>query len=67
MKAVKIGGMQKFDPNGDVGGVGIRLEKWLRGFRLYSQWKGVNDPRQMKALPLHSAGNEVQDIYYTLQ
>ena len=67
MKAVEIGGMQKFDPSGDVGSVGIRWEKWLRGFRLYSQGKGVNDPGQMKALLLHSAGNEVQDIYYTLQ
>ena len=69
MKADEIWGMQKFDPRGDVGSVVhvIRWDKWLRGFRLYSQGKGVKDPGQMKALLLHSAGNEVQDIYYTLQ
>ena len=48
MKAIEIAGMQIFDPSGDVGSVGIRWEKWLRGFSLYSLGKGVNDPRQLK-------------------
>ena len=67
MKPVEIGGIAKFDPNGDINNVGFRWTKWLRGFRLYSLGKGVKDPDQLKALLLHSAGNEVQDIYFTLE
>ena len=67
MKAVEIEGMQKFDPRRDVGSVGIQWEKWLRGFRLFSDGKEIKDSDKLKALLLHSAGNKVQDIYYALQ
>ena len=50
MKAVEIGGIAKFDPNGDINNVGFRWNKRFRGFRLYSHRKDVNDPEQLKAL-----------------
>lgn len=64
MKSIEIGGIQRFDPN--VNNVEFRWKKWLRGFELYAVRKGVTRADQKKALLVHSAGNEVQDIYFTL-
>lgn len=58
MKSIEIGGIQRFDPNGDVNNVGFRWKKWLRGFELYAVGKDVTRADQKKALLLHPAGNE---------
>lgn len=65
MKSIEIDGIQRFDSNGDVNNVGFRWKKWLRGFDLYAVGKGVT--RTFRKLSfLHSAGNEVQNIYFAL-
>jgi hypothetical protein len=56
-----------FDVGNDINSMGQRWTRWLRSFNLYATGKGVVDPAQKKALLLHSAGMEVQDIYFTLQ
>lgn len=66
IKSIENGGIQRFDPNGDVNNVGFRWKKWLRGFEMYTVGNGMSRADQKKALLLHSAGNEVQDIYFTL-
>ena len=43
-----------------------RWKRWHRAFELYVTGKGVADAAQKKALLLHTAGMETQDIYYTL-
>ena len=43
---------------------GSRL--WLRAFELFATGKGVKNVDQKKALLLHTAGLNVQDIYFTL-
>jgi len=45
---------------------GVVGKKWLRAFELYAVGKGIDNAMQRKALLLHCAGMEVQDIYYTL-
>jgi hypothetical protein len=56
-----------FDVGNDINSMGQRWTRWLGSFNLYATGKGVVDPAQKKALLLHSAGMEVQDIYFTLQ
>ncbi|XP_062600099.1 uncharacterized protein K02A2.6-like [Saccostrea cucullata] len=59
--------IDKFDPHGDVNSVGIRWTRWARAFELFASGKGIEDPAQKKALMLHEAGMDVQDIFYTLE
>lgn len=56
-------------PNFDVSertGISSRWKRWHRAFELYSDGKGVTKPDQKRALLLHTAGMEVQDIFLTL-
>ena len=53
-----------FDVNGDK--LGQSWTRWLRSFELYATGKAVSDKKQKKALLLHCAGLDVQDIYFTL-
>ena len=61
-----VGGVPKFDANGDLSSVGTRWSRWKRGIELFGVDKGVNILDQRKALLLHSAGPSVHDIFYTL-
>ena len=45
---------------------GLRWKKWLRSFEIYLSAKDITGPSRKKNLLLHSAGIEVQDIYFTL-
>ena len=56
-----------FDPHGDPSNVGLAWKWWLRGFELYSTGRGVQNADQKRALLLHCAGIEVQDIYFSLK
>ena len=55
-----------FDPNGDQNSVAQRWEKWIRSFKLFSITTGCKDNKQKRHLFLLMAGNEVQDILFTL-
>ena len=43
-----------------------RWKRWKRAFNLYVIGKGVSDDAQKRALFLHVAGMDVQEIYFTL-
>ena len=60
-----IGGISSFEI-GERTTLGTRWTRWLRSFELYADGKAVKDPKQKKALLLHCAGVEVQDIFFTL-
>ena len=62
---VDIAGIKCFDTEGDQNSLGLRWTRWLRSFELYAEGKGVKDAGQKRALLLHAAGVNVQDIYYT--
>ena len=61
-----IAGITYFDVGTDRSTLGFRWTRWLRSFKLYADGKGIANNAQRKALLLHSAGLEVQDIFYTL-
>ena len=54
-----------FEP-GDPTNLSARWKRWIKAFELYAAGKGVTDAAQKKALLLHSAGMETQDIFFTL-
>ena len=55
-----------FDPHGDQNSVAQRWEKWIRSFELFSTATGCKGDKQKRHLFLHTAGTEVQDIFFTL-
>ena len=56
-----------FDVSSDSANVGVRWERWLNSFKLYLVASGVRDDARKRALLLHLAGTEVQDIFFTLE
>ncbi|XP_033758102.1 uncharacterized protein K02A2.6-like [Pecten maximus] len=65
-KAILLNGLNPFEPRGDPNTLRQTWDRWLRSFELFAVGKGVKDKDQKKALLLHCAGNEVQDIFFTL-
>ena len=71
-KTLEIGGIQPFDATSDPSSVGTEWKRWLCSFQLYADGKGLiiqadKDYKiQRRALLLHSAGPDVQDIFDVL-
>ena len=55
-----------FNPKGEPHSLSQRWKRWKRAFNLYVTGKGVSDDAQTRALLLHVAGMDVQEIYFTL-
>ena len=55
-----------FEPRAEPHSLSVRWKRWKRSFDLYVLAKGIVEDRQKVALLLHTAGQEVQDLYYTL-
>ena len=64
--AVEVGGLQPFQVKGDPHSISQRWRKWKRAFELYVLGKGITSDSQKRGLLLHTAGLEVQDVYFTL-
>jgi len=64
---VNSSNIMHFDCSGELGSLAPRWKKWLRGLEYFITGKGVANAEQKKALLLHSAGPQVQDLYETLQ
>ena len=55
-----------FDPHGVQNSLAQRWEKGIRSFELFSIATGCKDDKQKRHLFLHTPGNEVHDIFFTL-
>lgn len=66
-KAISITQPSSFSPSGDITSVSDRWNTWLRKFEMYATASGISDDAQKRALLLHCAGDEVQDIFGTFQ
>ena len=68
-----IGVIRPFDVNSDPNSVGSEWKRWLPRFQLYADGKGLilvpdkdDNKIQRRALLLHCAGPDVQDIFDVL-
>ena len=76
MASIKIddlSSVKPFDPHGDPSCVGRRWQRWMKSFSLYADSKGLiiqadkdDNKVQRRALLLHSAGEDVQEIFEAL-
>ena len=57
---------ETFDTKGDPSQVSVRWQRWKRGFEYYLVARGNTEDEQKRALLLHCAGLDVQDIFETL-
>ena len=65
--------IKTFDCHGDRNTLGLQWKRWLIAFELFADGKGLilneentNNRQRRRALLLHLAGTDVQDIFYTL-
>ena len=63
---IELGGLQPFDCKGEATAMAPRWKKWRKSFEYFVVGKGVRDDEQKKALLLHCAGTDVQELYDTL-
>ena len=63
---IESSGISHFDCKGDLVTQGQRWKRWKRSFEYFLTAKGVTDNDQKKALLLHLAGPDAQDIFETL-
>ena len=65
--------IKTFDCHGDQNTLGLRWKRWLVAFELFADGKGLivndenaNNRQRRRALLLHLAGTDAQDIFFTL-
>ena len=65
--------IKTFDCYGDQNTLGLRWKRWLTAFELFADGKGLilnednaNNRQRRRALMLHLAGPDVQDLFLTL-
>lgn len=61
-----ISTLENFDCGGEPSSVGVRWEKWKRAFEVFLQALEVTDHRKKRAILLHTAGLQLQEIYYNI-
>ena len=59
--------LPNFVLSGETSSVGPQWKRWKRAFEFYIVGKGITGSARKKALMLHMAGMEVQDLYETLK
>ncbi|CAB4007708.1 Retrovirus-related Pol poly from transposon opus, partial [Paramuricea clavata] len=52
---------------GETSTISQQWRKWIKSFEYYIAASGINDKKQQRAILLHLAGPEVQDIFETLE
>ena len=58
--------IESFNCHGDPSTVSQNWEKWKKSFEYFLAASGINDDARKKALLLHMAGRETQEVYETL-
>lgn len=66
MEAKNGDGVGRFDC-AESSGLAERWKRWIRAFELYVTSKGITQAERKRAMLLHSAGMDVQDIFFTLE
>ena len=64
--ALDVGCLESFNPKGEPHSLSQWWKRWKRAFNLYVKGKGVSNDAQKRALFLHVAGMDIQELYFTL-
>ncbi len=64
---LEMDGLPVFDCHGDPTCVGQRWRRWKGGFEIFVVARGIKDDTQKRALLLHKARLDVQEIFHTLE
>ena len=64
--ATEVRNLPCFNLREDPNTLSVRWKRWKRSFELYVLAKGISSDPQKVALLLHTAGTELQELYYTL-
>ncbi|XP_057312326.1 uncharacterized protein K02A2.6-like [Hydractinia symbiolongicarpus] len=65
-QSVDISCPKPFNVQGDSTSLGIRWKKWQNSFNIYVIAAGITDDVRKRALILHCAGDDVQEVFETL-
>ena len=63
---MEVSSLQPFQVKGDPHSVSQRWRKRKTAFQLYVLGKGITKESQKRGLLLHTAGPDVQEVYFTL-
>jgi hypothetical protein len=63
---IELSGIQPFDSTGASTSVSPRWKRWRKSFQFFVEAKGIEEAKQKKALLLHCAGVDVQEIFEAL-
>ena len=71
LKDLDIAGVRAFDVNSDPSSVGTEWKRWLRSFQIYAEGLIIVPDKddnlvQRRALLVHCAGRDIQDIFDVL-
>lgn len=66
LMALSLLAFAHFVVSSDLANVSVRWHKWVNSFKLYLTASGACNATQKRALLLHLAGAEVQDVFSTL-
>ena len=64
---IELCAIPQFDSRGDPTQLGVKWVKWRRAFELYVKAKAITDVGQKRALLLHVAGPDVQEVFFTME
>ena len=64
--ATEVRNLPCFNPREDPNTLSVRWKCWKRSFEPYVLAKGISSDPQKVALLLHTAGTELQELYYML-
>jgi len=64
--SLQLPGIEKFKPNSEPTSVAQRWKRWVKSFEYFIIASGISNDNRKKAMLLHLAGRETQDIFETL-
>ena len=64
--AVGVGSLQPFQVKGNLQSLSEQWRNCKRAFQFYVLGKGITNDPQKQGLLLHTAGLDVQEVYFTL-
>ena len=63
---ITVPGVHPFHPHGDPNKIAQTWDKWKKSFQYFLDASGITNDKRKKAMLLHMAGPETQEVFDTL-